>query len=174
MIAAVDWPRFLAGYGQTAPEFFAAVAPSRRAAAVPHVAGGDPRASREALAAFVVDAAAAVLRVAADETLVPDIPLNEAGLDSLMALELRKFLASGLDLELPATLLFNFPTIDALTEYLAGQVGLAESAATTKRREPAARPAPAEAIVEEVMGMTEVEMAAVIAREFEWSVTPNG
>ena len=33
MIAAIDWPRFLAGYGERVPAFFAAVAPTRRATA---------------------------------------------------------------------------------------------------------------------------------------------
>ncbi|MDR3537685.1 MAG: polyketide synthase dehydratase domain-containing protein [Acetobacteraceae bacterium] len=175
MVAAIEWPRFLAGYGDVVPDFFAVVAaPRRTAAPTVRAAGADPRASRTALAAFVADAAATVLRAAPGEAPPPDAPLNEAGLDSLMALELRKALGVGLDLQLPATLLFNFPTIDALTDHLAVLVGLTETA-------PEPQPAPdpllamaRDTIVETVMQMTEAEMAAVIAREFALTVTGHG
>ncbi|HEY3909045.1 MAG TPA: beta-ketoacyl synthase N-terminal-like domain-containing protein [Stellaceae bacterium] len=173
MIAAFDWSRFLAGFGSAMPQFFAAVAPQRRAAIMPRAAGVEPRASLAALAAFVVREARLVLRAGPDETLPPDLPLNEAGLDSLMALELRKALAQGLGLELPATLLFNFPTIDALTAHLASLTGLGDTAASDTGPKPSPAAAP-EAVVSDVMRMSEEEMAAVIAREFAWSVASHG
>lgn len=48
-------------------------------------------------------------------------PLTEAGLDSLGALELRASLASAFNLELPATLIFDYPSISALAKFLASQ-----------------------------------------------------
>ncbi|MGE5272123.1 MAG: SDR family NAD(P)-dependent oxidoreductase, partial [Thiohalocapsa sp.] len=183
MIAAIDWRRFLAGYGDAVPAFFADVAPPRtaampqaRIAAAP--VEGDPRADRDALAAFVMRSAAEVLRVMPGETLPSDMPLNEAGLDSLMALELRKALAAGLGLALPATLLFNFPTLDALIEHLSGLVGLGETVPTQGPAKAAAAPPPAAVaeadIVESVRRMSEEEMAAVIAREFAWASGNHG
>jgi acyl transferase domain-containing protein/SAM-dependent methyltransferase/acyl carrier protein len=175
LVAAIEWPRFLAGYGDAIPAFYAAVAPPRRAVAAAGQAAADPRASRAALAAFVANAAGRVLGAAAGEAPAPDAPLNEAGLDSLMALELRKALSVGLDLTLPATLLFNFPTIDALIEHLAPQVGLAEVQAA-----PAPLPSPPppdmapDTILESVMRMSEAEMAEVIAREFAFTVAARG
>jgi acyl carrier protein len=169
MIAALDWTRFLAGYGGSPPAFFADVAPPPRTAA----AGGDgtdPRARRSALAAFVTREARRVLHAGEGEVLAPDAPLNEAGLDSLMALELRRALAQGLNLDLPATLLFNFPTIDALTAHLADLIGLNDAPAAPAPQPPSAP----ETIVENVMKMTEAEMAAVIAREFASSMTGPG
>jgi len=175
MVAAIDWPRFLSGYGDNAPGFFAAVAPPRRAAVQPRAAGEDPRASHAALKAFVAEAAAIVLGAAPGEALDPDVPLNEAGLDSLMALELRKSLGTGLGLTLPATLLFNFPTITALADHLAGEVGLAGAeeppAAAAVRSAPV--PIAQDRIVESVMGMSEDEMAAAIAEEFALTVNAN-
>jgi acyl carrier protein len=46
----------------------------------------------------------------------------EAGLDSLAAVELRNELSSGFDLELPATLMFDYPTVTTLAGYIAGQL----------------------------------------------------
>ncbi len=49
-------------------------------------------------------------------------PLRELGLDSLIAVELRNLLVSSLKAELPATLLFDYPTITALANYLLSEV----------------------------------------------------
>jgi len=51
-------------------------------------------------------------------------PLNDLGLDSLMAVEMRSLLSSELGLvrSLPATLVFDYPTVAALTTYLAEEV----------------------------------------------------
>jgi acyl carrier protein len=51
-------------------------------------------------------------------------PLNDLGLDSLMAVEMRSLLSSelGLARSLPATLVFDYPTIAALTTYLAEEI----------------------------------------------------
>lgn len=51
----------------------------------------------------------------------PDQPLQTMGLDSLMAVELRNKLSQSFGKILPATLLFEFPTLNALTDYGASQ-----------------------------------------------------
>ena len=55
-----------------------------------------------------------MLGVPESSPLGPDLPLSDAGLDSLMAVELRNTLGAAVGRTLPATLLFRYPTIDAL------------------------------------------------------------
>ena len=51
-----------------------------------------------------------------------EVGLSEMGMDSLMALELSTRLEATLGIELPSTLLFEYPTIKALAEYLMTEV----------------------------------------------------
>jgi NADPH:quinone reductase-like Zn-dependent oxidoreductase/acyl carrier protein len=50
-------------------------------------------------------------------------PLSELGLDSLMSVELRNALAAALRERLQATILFKYPTVEALTQYLLELLG---------------------------------------------------
>jgi acyl transferase domain-containing protein/NADP-dependent 3-hydroxy acid dehydrogenase YdfG/acyl carrier protein len=63
--------------------------------------------------------AAAVLRLG---SVPPERPLQEIGLDSLMAVELRNRLAAATGAPLPATLLFEHPTATELARFLTGQL----------------------------------------------------
>ena len=82
-------------------------------------------ADLESLQALVAEQVAAVLgsAVGADE------PLMAAGLDSLGATELQQSLADCLGLELPSTLVFDYPTVNAMAEFLAGRLAPAGAAA---------------------------------------------
>lgn len=50
-----------------------------------------------------------------------DAPLMSSGLDSLGAVELRNSLEGALGLSLPTTLVFDYPTIDAMADYVVAQ-----------------------------------------------------
>ncbi len=67
-----------------------------------------------------------VLGIEGDVELEPQKPLLELGMDSLMALELRNNLGKSLARVLPASLLFDHPTWQALSEHLGYEIlGLA-------------------------------------------------
>jgi NADPH:quinone reductase-like Zn-dependent oxidoreductase/acyl carrier protein len=77
--------------------------------------------AREALERFVREQLARVLRL--DSARIdPEAPLQSFGLDSLMGLELRNRLESGLGLSLPVSLIWKHPTLAALCEHLLGEV----------------------------------------------------
>lgn len=87
---------------------------------------------RPMLAAFVRERALRALGVDPGRAVDPRTPLGELGLDSLLAVELRNTLGNAVGSTLPATLLFDYPTIDTLTDYLLNDVlGLAEAAVPT-------------------------------------------
>jgi acyl carrier protein len=67
---------------------------------------------------FVAEQVARVLGLTNAAQIDPRTPLNTMGLDSLMAVELRNRLGSGLGRSLPATLAFDYPTVDTLIDYL--------------------------------------------------------
>ena len=62
--------------------------------------------------------------LAANQGVDVEQPLHDIGLDSLMAVELRNAIGGGLELDgaLPATLLFDYPTISAVAAFLAEEV----------------------------------------------------
>ena len=66
----------------------------------------------------VMDTVAAVLGASPGS----DEPLMDAGLDSLGAVELRNGLAKSVGMELPGTLVFDYPSVTALAGYLSQQM----------------------------------------------------
>ena len=69
-------------------------------------------------------------------TIEPRRPLNELGLDLLAALELRNRLGRLADAVLPASLLFDYPTVATLVDYLARTHFGLSAAAAEQQAEP--------------------------------------
>ncbi len=63
-----------------------------------------------------------VLGLAAGRRIDPQQPLQELGLDSLMAVEFRNALASAIKRPLPATILFSYPAIEDVAGFLHGEL----------------------------------------------------
>jgi acyl carrier protein len=69
-----------------------------------------------------------VLRIA-EGNVDAKTPLTSLGMDSLMGLELRNRIETVLGVKMPATLLWTYPTIEALSAHLLGQLDPAAGAA---------------------------------------------
>jgi acyl carrier protein len=73
---------------------------------------------RVAMESLLKEQVARVLRQAASR-IDADKPFRSLGLDSLMGLELRNRLESEFAVQLPATIVWNYPTVKALAPHLA-------------------------------------------------------
>jgi len=73
------------------------------------------------LVTLVQEQVAAVMGLAGAEAVPADRPLQELGLDSLMAVELRNQLSARAEITLPATLAFDYPSPEAIAGLLLRQ-----------------------------------------------------
>ncbi|MCB0207972.1 MAG: SDR family NAD(P)-dependent oxidoreductase [Anaerolineae bacterium] len=84
--------------------------------------------SREAILAYLKQEVADIVGMRAGDAPALNLGFAEMGMDSLMALELKQRLEVSLGAALPATVAFEYPTIESLTTYLLTEVlQLAES-----------------------------------------------
>jgi len=132
---------------------------------------GLPESERhEQLVAFVRDRVVQVLRLDPTRPPARDQRLMDFGVDSLMAVEFRNVLTASLGLarKLPATLIFDHPTVEAIAVYLQKDGTLSGTAAAT---EPAAGlpPAPVEdsVSVEHLEEMAEEDVEALLNKRLE-------
>jgi acyl carrier protein len=144
-VAPVEWQKYVQHLNRaTVPPFLSEVAGAVRhatakAAGAPAAAGhadgirkalaaAPPARKRPLMAGFVRERALRALGVDPARAVDPRTPLGELGLDSLLAIELRNTLGTALGRSLPSTLLFDYPTIDTLTDFLLGEEGASADA----------------------------------------------
>jgi myxalamid-type polyketide synthase MxaC len=94
------------------------------------------RQRNEILLRTLRDITAELLELPSGEAVAPERPLRDLGLDSLLAVELRNRLARLLGRPLPATLLFDYPTLARLTAHLLIDVLALDAAAPAEPAEP--------------------------------------
>ncbi|MGW2149808.1 SDR family NAD(P)-dependent oxidoreductase [Nonomuraea bangladeshensis] len=130
VVVAAGWSlgTLRAGSAERLPALLRDLVGVRRRAAADAPAGGGslaerlaelPAAERQAAVMELVRAqAAAVLGYGAAESVPVDRAFQELGVDSLMAVDLRNRLGRAVGLTLPATLIFDHPSVKALTEFV--------------------------------------------------------
>jgi acyl carrier protein len=133
-VLAVDWARFLDRFpAGLRPPLFSSVEPvatkpalaiGQRTATTPaaqslalQLERAEPADRPDALLLYIRETAGRILGLQG-ELPAADAPLREVGLDSLMTVELRNALASACETRLPATLVFENPTCQALADHL--------------------------------------------------------
>jgi short-subunit dehydrogenase/acyl carrier protein len=144
ILADMDWQRFFPSFSAARPRPLLSELPEvaeLRSAPGPVAGEGNGRelpALRQAVAAvpaaesraIILSAvraqAAAVLGYSDLETIDASRAFQDAGFDSLMAVELCSRLNAATGLKLPATLLFNHPTPEAVARYVADALRPAE------------------------------------------------
>ena len=128
-VVPVEWPRYLGKvFGDAPPRFFSevlghAMAPAAVRAPLVTTLRNTPRGQRRAaLERHLEGIVRRVVGVPAAQAIASDLPLRELGLDSLMTVELRNAVAQAINHPLPATLLFDHPSLRELTAHLHSSV----------------------------------------------------
>ena len=172
-IVPVNWEKFLARLpAGLAPDFFRAVAPADRHAPVAnaptqaaasrldHWRAAPNSARRDLVIAHVAQQTRLVLGVDDTFPIAESTALKDIGLDSLMAVELRNVLTRSLGKSLPATVMFDYPSLDALTTYLMRTFGFVLRASPNATDVPTAAPAARDAIAALTEGEAEAQLLA--------------
>ena len=79
----------------------------------------EPTRRRDLLVDHVTAQVVAAMGLASAQLLDPSVGFFQSGMDSLMSVTLQRSLAQTLGESLPASVVFDYPTVEALTDYLA-------------------------------------------------------
>ncbi len=132
-VLPIEWKTFLKRFaGMTIPPVlfhFAGTSGAESPSQTPQksdivlkLEAADPAARRDILVEYLREQTTRVLGLDPSVSVNPHKPLSEMGLDSLMAIELKNALDRAVGQKLPATIVFNYPTIDDLAGYLLSDV----------------------------------------------------
>ena len=183
-VLPLQWDIYLKHHYRGAlPPFFAALSKEEKtaqpqAAAEPsailrrlsRTAAGQRRA---VLLDYLQAQVAAALGEEGAQGITPRQRLFDLGIDSLMAVDLKNRLQADLGVALEPTLVFDYPTIEALGDYLLPELGLGAAPESASKQTPAqdrtikggaADPAPADMGLEEA---SQDEIARMLAEELE-------
>lgn len=143
VVARIDWARFLPLYQQAGRRGFlaelerelpsqptagAAVLPSGKTQLVERLTNAPVQQRKKLLTDYLRDTVAEVTRVDVSE-IREDAGFFDLGMDSLMAVELRRHLEQAVGAEIPVTLAMDHPRVSDAADYLLGEVlGLSEQA----------------------------------------------
>ncbi|MBE9002315.1 type I polyketide synthase [Nostoc sp. LEGE 12447] len=128
-VLPVDWSKFLGQLPQNLEfpflEVFASqVEPTQTAKSefLEQLEAAPAKEKRSLLLTHVRSLIAKVLNLKSPEEIDIYQGFTDLGMDSLMAVELKNRLQTSLEYSIPASLVFDYPTVAALVDYLAGEM----------------------------------------------------
>ncbi|KUH82265.1 MULTISPECIES: type I polyketide synthase [unclassified Mycobacterium] len=160
VVARIDWSRFLPLYQQAGRRAFLAelerevpadlatpaVTASGKTRLVEQLTNAPVQQRKRLLTGYLRDAVAEVTRVDTAE-IREDAGFFDLGMDSLMAVELRRRIEQGVGTEIPVTLVMDHPRLSDVADYLLGDVlGLGSLASPEPRVTPAVTSRPDEPV----------------------------
>jgi acyl transferase domain-containing protein len=177
IVARIDWARFLPLYQQVGkrsfltelerevPESVPAPTSSGATRLVGQLSLAPGQQRKKLVLEYLRDAVAEVTRIDRAE-IREEAGLFDLGMDSLMAVELRRRLEHAVGRELPVTLAMDYPRITDVADYLLGVVGLSAQASAISGATSGAQPAP-------VMTMPTDEPIAIVAVACRFPGSPD-
>lgn len=153
VVARIDWARFLPLYQQAGRRAFLAelerevpsltnaagpsATPAGKTALVERLTGAPVQQRKKLLTDYLRDAVSEVTRVDTAE-IREDAGFFDLGMDSLMAVELRRRIEQGVGKEIPATLAMDHPRLSDVADYLLSDVlELGDQGSSKSRPQPA-------------------------------------
>jgi acyl carrier protein len=184
-VLPVQWSRFLAQFeAGSEPRLFAEVAREARPGASARASAAEagnlrkrveeapPGKRRRVVLAYVREQVLKVLALDRSQPLDDQQGFQALGMDSLMAVELRNRLQAATGRPLSSTLAFDYPTVEAITGYVASEIfGLEpevdEEAQRRAAEETEREAAQRSAALAELQSLSEDEAEALLLQELE-------
>ncbi|MCE7984893.1 MAG: SDR family NAD(P)-dependent oxidoreductase [Caldilinea sp. CFX5] len=171
-VVPIDWPKLYKNFPGAQTPFFSRLTQalvseeeSLVALLIPLNAGE----RHEQLITFLRSQLAQVLGFKTPEKITLRQRLFDLGLDSLMAMELKNRLERGLELPVPPTLMFDYPTVEALVDYLSQQINAKlageDNLDAADANQSATPDAEVADLLSELENLSDDELAALLAEE---------
>lgn len=191
ILASINWRQFRRRFdGDDVPCFYSDVIKTTDTPPTTTRAIGEPQVDmrqavfgkqgpslQRAVSQQIDDMARAVLGIGSSHELEHDTSLNEQGLDSLLAVEMRNRLSKAIDMPLPASIMFDYPTVEQLSAHLVSL--MSESAGTSmsdRRPGSSASSEPGKTVVElrdSIDALSDDDAEAELLKELE-SLSDHG
>ncbi|BAZ50018.1 beta-ketoacyl synthase [Nostoc sp. NIES-4103] len=125
-VLPIDWSKFLGQLPQNLEfpflEVFAAQVEPAKSEFLQQLEKAAAKEKRSLLLTHIRSLIAKVLNLKSPEQIDPYQGFTDLGMDSLMAVEFKNRLQTSLERSIPASLVFDYPTVTALVDYLAGEM----------------------------------------------------